>query len=116
MSKKILIYDGSCNVCTVAGNVVEKRDGDEQFDLVDMHSARGKELQEKYGIDAEKSAYVIEDDVARDKSDMALYVLENLGWFEKLIARIGRLMPKKAADAIYGFISRNRKFFNKNTH
>jgi len=112
-NKKILIYDGSCRVCTVGKQSVENRDRAGQFDIVDMHSERGKALQQQYGVDAEKSAFVIESGIVREKSDMALHVLENLGWFERFVARIGRLLPQKAADSIYSFIARNRKWFNR---
>ncbi len=112
-SSKILIYDGTCRVCIVAIDAVEKRDRKKQFDFIDMHSEEGQDLQTKHNINAEKSAYVIEEDTVREKSDMALYVLENLGWFEKLVARIGRIVPKKAADNVYSFLAKRRKIFKK---
>lgn len=112
-NKKILIYDGECTVCTAARDAVAKRDSRHVFELVDAHSTEGKRLQEAHQLDTNASAYVIENGVLRDKSDMALYVLENLNWFEKLVAKIGRLMPKKAADIIYSFLARHRNIFNK---
>ncbi|MBL4644657.1 MAG: DUF393 domain-containing protein [Candidatus Pacebacteria bacterium] len=112
-SNKILIYDGTCRVCIVATASVKKRDKKKQFALIDMHSEEGQALQAKYNINAEKSAFVIEDGILKEKSDMALYVLENLGWFEKLVARTGRAVPKKAADSIYSFVARHRNIFNR---
>jgi len=111
-NKKTLIYDGTCNVCIASKNSVEKRDKNEKFELVDAHSETGKRLSAQHGLDTEKSAYVIEGDSVYEKSDMALHVLENLGWFEKFVAHVGRLVPKKAADSVYSFISKRRKFFN----
>lgn len=111
--KKILIYDNECEVCTLAKNSVEKRDKGGQFRLVGSHSEEGKRLQEQYKIDANKSAYVIESGSVREKSDMAFHVLENLGWFERFVARTGRLVPKRAADSIYSFIAKHRNVLKK---
>lgn len=111
--KKILIYDGQCRACTLARDAVAKRDSQQQFEIIDAHSEEGARLREQYNLDTEQSAYVIEDGVLREKSDMALYVLENLNWFEKLVAKVGRVVPKKAADSIYSFLARHRKLFNR---
>ena len=111
--KKILIYDGTCTLCTGAKNAVEKRDAHQQFETVDAHSERGKNLRAQYNLDTEKSAYVIENDTVREKSDMAFSVLESLGWFERLIARVARLVPKRAADKVYGFVARHRNILTR---
>ena len=111
-TKKILIYDGTCSVCTLARDAVAVRDTHETFELVDAHSEEGRALRAQHQLDTEKSAYLIDGDVIEEQSDMALAVLKELGWFERTLARIGQFIPRVLRNALYRFIARNRRFFN----
>lgn len=101
-------------MCTLARDAVQKRDVRAEFTLVDAHSAEGMSLRATHNLDTEKSAYVIEGDSVKEKSDMALYVLGHFGWLERTVARIGKLLPRTFRDWVYSIIARNRKFFNRN--
>ena len=111
--KKILIYDDTCAVCTLAKAHVEKRDENQQFRFVGAHTEEGEALQRKYGIDASESAYVIEGDRVYAKSGMVRHVLIQLGTWERLAAHIARLIPEKIADRIYSFVARHRAIGNR---
>lgn len=106
--KPIVLYDGECRFCTASKNLAEKNSGD-TYKFVSFHSEDGKTLSDKHHLDGRKSMYVISENSVEGKSTASLSILENMKWWGRLLAYIGKLFPKSLADTVYDIIARHRK-------
>lgn len=115
MTKKIILFDGVCNLCNGAITFIIQRDKKDLFRYAPLQSEIGKELAAKHHIDLDKvdSIILVTEDKAYAKSTAALRIAKQLsaGW--PLLA-VFLILPKFLRDAVYDFIARNRyKWFGK---
>ncbi|WP_396596724.1 thiol-disulfide oxidoreductase DCC family protein [Dokdonia sp. R86516] len=115
MTKKIILFDGVCNLCNGAITFIIQRDKKDLFRYAPLQSEIGKELAAKHHIDLDKvdSIILVTEDKAYAKSTAALHIAKQLsaGW--PLLA-VFLILPKFFRDAVYDFIARNRyKWFGK---
>lgn len=109
-TKKIILFDGICNLCNGFVQYVIKNDKKDVFRFVALQSALGKEILNQIGIDNLKSDSVVfynPKGFYLIKSDAAMEILKNLGGFFKLLMLL-KIFPKFFRDIIYDFIARNR--------
>ncbi len=115
-SKKIILFDGVCNLCNSSVQFVIKRDKKDVFRYAAIQSEVGEQLMAERHIDTSQvdSIILIEPGVAYfTKSDAALEIAQELGGMWKLIS-IFKGIPKSVRDVIYDFVARNRyKWFGK---
>ncbi|WP_235855805.1 thiol-disulfide oxidoreductase DCC family protein [Flagellimonas aequoris] len=115
-NKKIILFDGVCNLCNGSVQFVIKRDKKDVFRYAAIQSEVGEQLITERHIDTNQvdSIILIEPGVAYfTKSDAALEIAGELGGLWKLTS-IFKWIPKSIRDVIYDFVARNRyKWFGK---
>lgn len=114
--KKIVLFDGICNLCNGAIQFVIKRDKEDKFRFAALQSEIGRKLVAERGIDTSKvdSIILIDPGVAYyTKSEAALEIGTELKGYRTL-SRIFRLIPSSLSNIVYDFIARNRyKWYGK---
>ncbi|SNR45011.1 Predicted thiol-disulfide oxidoreductase YuxK, DCC family [Maribacter sedimenticola] len=108
--KKIILFDGVCNLCNGAVQFIIKRDSENQFQFAALQSETGKKLTLERNIDTEKvdSIILIEPNVAYYiKSTAALKIGEELKGI-RTISSILLWLPESFRNIVYDFIARNR--------
>lgn len=114
--KKIILFDGVCNLCNNAVNFIIKRDKNDIFRYASLQSEIGKELALEFGIDTSKldTILLIEPSVAcYHKSTAALHIAKQLSGGYPLLS-VFLIFPKILRDRIYDIIAKNRyKWFGK---
>ncbi len=115
-SKKIILFDGVCNLCNGSIQFVIKRDRDDVFRYAALQSEAGQRLVSERNIDLSKvdSILVIEPGVAYfTKSDAALNIGRHLKGY-RTISTLLHLIPSVLRNIIYDLIARNRyKWYGK---
>ncbi|MGW9686353.1 thiol-disulfide oxidoreductase DCC family protein [Flagellimonas sp. 2504JD1-5] len=115
-SKKIILFDGVCNLCNGAVQFIIKRDKKDVFRYAALQSEVGKQLIAERAIDTSKvdSIILIEPSVAYfTKSDAAIQISQDFGGLWKAMT-IFTWIPKIFRDGIYDLIAKNRyKWFGR---
>ena len=115
-NKKIILFDGVCNLCNGAVLKTIKYDKKNQFVFTALDSDTGKKILNHLKIDTTKvdSIILYEPNLAYYiKSSAALKVMNDFGGFWKL-NNIFWIVPKPVRDMVYDFIAKNRyKWFGK---
>lgn len=115
-SKKIVLFDGVCNLCNDAVQRIIKHDKKDVFRFASLQSDFGKKLVEERGLDPEEidSIILIEPGVAYyRKSTAALEISRDLSGGYSLLKHF-LIIPENLRDGIYDFIAKNRyKWFGK---
>ncbi len=107
--KKIVLFDGVCNLCNKAVTFIIDHDPKDQFRFAALQSPEGKKLLNDFSIDVEKidSIILIQSGKAYIKAGAALRIAKHLsGIFPLLYGFI--ILPKFLTNSIYDFIARNR--------
>jgi len=114
--KKIILFDGVCNLCNNAVNFIIEHDKKDVFRFASLQSEIGKELTSKRGIDPEviDSIVLIEPGVAYfQKSTAALEISKDLSGGYSFLSYLS-IFPELIRDGIYTLIANNRyKWFGK---
>lgn len=116
-NKKIILFDGVCNLCNNAVNFIIDRDKKDIFRFASLQSEAGQQLTSERGIDAERaldSMILIEPGVAYyQRSTAALEIAKELsGGYSYL--KYFSFLPEGLRDGIYSLIAKNRyKWFGK---
>lgn len=115
-SKKIILFDGVCNLCNGAIQFIIKRDRKDLFRYAALQSEIGEKLIQERSIDTSKvdSIILIEPGVAYyTKSDAALRIGQDFGGLWKGLG-LFTWIPKLFRDALYDLVARNRyEWFGK---
>lgn len=114
-NKKIILFDGVCNLCNGAITFIIKRDKNDVFRYAPLQSEVGKNLAKKHEIDLVKvdSIILVTDQSAVAKSTAALRIAKHLSGGWPLLA-VFFILPTFLRNAVYDFIARNRyKWFGK---
>lgn|SRR5690606_1957947 len=111
----IILFDGICNLCNAAINLVIERDKKDIFKFATLQSDIGQELTSNYKIDSSKvdSIILIDGEKHYTKSTAALRIAKQLsGAYPLLYGFV--ILPKPFRDVVYDYIARNRyKWFGK---
>ena len=113
--KKIVLFDGVCNLCSKSVQFILKRDKKNQFLFGSLQGAYGQEMLKKYELPANEfnSFMLIEGDKLYTKSSGALRMLKHLGGGWGLLY-VFIIVPKFIRDGIYNWIAKNRyKWYGK---
>ncbi len=114
--KKIILFDGVCNLCNSSVQFVLKRDKKDIFRFSALQSTVGQKLAKERGINTSEvdSIILIEPQIAYyTKSDAALMIVKSLsgGW---PLLGIFMGLPKGLRDDVYDWVARNRyKWFGR---
>ncbi|MFD2528632.1 MULTISPECIES: thiol-disulfide oxidoreductase DCC family protein [Polaribacter] len=114
--KKIILFDGVCNLCNNAVTKTIKYDKKNEFLFTALQSKKGTEIINYLGIDTRKldSIILYEPGVSYDvKATAALKIMQSFGglWH---VTRIFYLFPESFRNHVYEFVAKNRyKWFGK---
>ena len=115
-TKKIVLFDGVCNLCNGAVQFVIERDKKDKFRFAALQSEIAQKLVTERGIDTSKvdSIILIDPGVAYyTKSEAALEIGAELKGYRTL-SHILRLIPSSLSNIVYDLIARNRyKWYGK---
>ncbi len=115
--KKIILFDGVCNLCNNAVNFIIERDKKDIFLFASLQSEIGQQLTAERGIDVEEamnSFVLIDPGVAYyQRSTAALEVSKNLSGGYSILSYFS-VLPEGFRDSIYNLVAKNRyKWFGK---
>lgn len=109
-NKKIILFDGVCNLCNGAIQFIIKNDRNDVFRYAPLQSDIGRKLLAERQLDTKAidSIVLIEPGVAYYiKSDAALQIGKHLKGY-RTISSILLLIPSPLSNIVYDFIARNR--------
>jgi predicted DCC family thiol-disulfide oxidoreductase YuxK len=115
VSKKIVLFDGVCNLCSNSVQFILKRDKKNQFLFGSLQGNAGQEYLAKFNLPANtfNSFMLVEEDTLYTKSTGALRMLKHLGGSWSLLYAF-IIVPRFVRDAVYDWIAGNRyKWFGK---
>jgi predicted DCC family thiol-disulfide oxidoreductase YuxK len=109
-NKKIILFDGVCNLCNSAVQFIIKHDRDDVFRFVALQSELGQEILAYIGIDNKNidSIVLYEPGVAYYyKSDAALQIAKKLNGIVSF-GIIFKIIPTGIRNKLYDYITKNR--------
>lgn len=112
--RRIVLFDGECNLCDASVQFILKRDPSGMFHFTSLQSEIGQSLLLEYNIPATTNSFLLlEGEHYFTESTAALKVARNLSGFWKLFY-FGIVIPKPLRDVVYKWIAKNRyKWFGK---
>jgi predicted DCC family thiol-disulfide oxidoreductase YuxK len=115
-NKKIILFDGVCNLCNNSVNFIIERDKNDVFRFASLQSEIGKKLLLERGLNPLilDSIILIEPGVAYyRKSSAALEIVKHLSGGYSLLNYFS-FLPESFRDGLYRMIANNRyKWFGK---
>ncbi|WP_029270155.1 thiol-disulfide oxidoreductase DCC family protein [Flavobacterium sp. KJJ] len=115
-NKKIILFDGVCNLCDGTVQFIIKHDKKDIFRFVALQSELGKDIYNYIGVDQNKidSIILYNPGVAYYyKSSAVLEIGNDLGGFYSLVS-VFKILPEKLRNYIYDYIAKNRyKWYGK---
>ena len=117
--KKIILFDGVCNLCNASVQFVIKHDSKDIFRFVSLQSDLGQQILKHIGLDPKHidSIVLYEPGIAYYyKSAAAIEIAKYLGGFFHM-GTLFRLIPNGIRNLLYDYIARNRyKWYGKTDH
>lgn len=115
-NKKIILFDGVCNLCDSAVQFVIKHDKNDIFRFVALQSELGQQILKHIGINPINidSVILYEPGIAYYyKSNAAIVIAKSLGGFWHL-GTLFRIIPEGIRNQLYDYIAKNRyKWYGK---
>lgn len=114
--KKLILFDGVCNLCNASVQYVIKHDKNQRFMFTALQSKTGKKIIDHFNIDTRKVDSIIlytPEKGITYKSTAALKVAAQLG-FPTNILSIFLIIPSFISNWVYDVIAKNRyKWYGK---
>lgn len=118
-NKKIILFDGLCNLCATSVQFIIKRDKKDIFRFVSLQSDLGQELLQQLPISKQKidSIILYESDKAYYyKSEAVFEIVKSIGGFFYCLL-IFKWLPTAVTNTIYDCIAKNRyRWWGKKEH
>ena len=115
-NKKIILFDGLCNLCDASVQFIVKRDRKDVFRFVSLQSDLGKKIIKHIAIDQSKIDSIILYQPGKYyyyKPKAVLNIAADLGGVYVLFS-IFKIVPKSISDLLYDYIAANRyKWYGK---
>jgi len=114
--KKIILFDGVCNLCDATVQFIIKRDKKDIFRFVPIQSDLGQRIIQYIGIDTSKTDSIILYEPGNAyyyKAQAALRIATTLGGIFKLMG-IFNILPNGLSNSVYDYVAKNRyKWYGK---
>ena len=109
-NKKLILFDGVCNLCNNSALKVIKYDKKNVFLFTSIQSEIGKKMINYLGIDISKidSIILYQPNASYDiKSTAVLKIMQDFGgiWY---LSKLLLIFPKGFRDTIYDYVAKNR--------
>ena len=114
---KLILYDGSCNLCHWAVQWVKKNAVSSDFQFEAIESEFGQKILEKHpSLKQVDSVIFLDSEGVFVKSEAVFQIAKYLKRPWPML-QLFRIFPKSMSDGFYTFIAKNRKkwFGTKNT-
>jgi predicted DCC family thiol-disulfide oxidoreductase YuxK len=114
-NKKIILFDGVCNLCNSTVNFIIDKDKNDEFRFAALQSEVGNELQKKFSINPENlnSVILIDEKKVYFQSEAVLRITQELGYPIRFLNWFS-FLPTKLKDSVYNLVAHNRyKIFGK---
>jgi predicted DCC family thiol-disulfide oxidoreductase YuxK len=114
-SKKIILFDGVCNLCNRSVQFIIRRDKKKKFLFGSLQGKFGQEILKKYNLPADNfsSFMLLENEKLYTRSTAALRMLKHLGRGWQLMYGF-IILPGFIRDSVYNWIAKNRyKWYGK---
>ncbi len=107
--KKIVVFDGVCNLCHGGVNFIIKHNADQSIYFTQVQSETGQALQEFAGIDvlAEETMIFFENGKVYTEGKGATRIYRHFAWPAKFLYLI-YFLPKFILNPIYKYVAKNR--------
>ena len=108
--KKIILFDGVCNLCNSSVQFVIKRDTKDIFRFVPLQSELGEQILNHIGINREQTDSIVLYEPGKAyfyKAEAALKIINEFGGLYYLL-NILQIFPKFISNAVYDYIAKNR--------
>lgn len=113
--KRVILFDGVCNLCNASVQFVIERDSKKQFFFASLQSETGQSVLQKHGLPTThfNTLLLIEDGILYTQSSAALKIARHLdGLWKAMYVFI--IIPSFIRNKVYDFIAANRyKWFGK---
>lgn len=109
-NKKIILFDGVCNLCDSTVQLLIKKDKNDVFRFVQLQSDLGKEITKYIGVDTKNIDSIIFYEPGFSyhiKADAAIEIAKNLGGVYSLLS-IFSIFPNWLKNNIYDYVAKNR--------
>ncbi len=115
--KKIILFDGLCNLCDASVQFIIKRDTNDVFRFVSLQSNLGQQIVQHLEINTQEVDSIVlynpEKKTYLNKSEAVFEIIKSSGGIFYCLL-IFRLIPIAITNKIYDFIARNRyKWFGE---
>lgn len=108
--KKIILFDGVCNLCDSTVQFIIKHDKKDVFRFVALQSDLGQEVIKYLGIDTSKTDSIILYEPGHAyyyKAEAAINIAKGLGGIYSLMGLFS-VLPKSLSNSVYDYIAKNR--------
>lgn len=117
VDKKIIFFDGVCNLCNGFIDYVIKRDSHKKIYYTSLQSDYAIKMLKSHQINLDKdytTIYYYTNGKLYSQSSAILNVFLELSAAHRFFAKVCLILPKFIRDGIYNFIAKNRyAFFGK---
>lgn len=116
--KKVIFFDGVCNLCNGFIDFVIKRDSQKIIYYCSLQSEKAKQMLEDKHVIVKKddygTIYFLDNTILYSRSSAILRIVKHLGISYNVMASFFLIIPRPIRDYAYAFIAKNRyRFFGK---
>ena len=109
--RRIILFDGICNLCNGSVQFVIQRDPQKLFRLAALQSSSAQRLLTECGVDPSSlpdSLILVEDHTVYVRSDAVLRIGRALPFPWSMLAAAGLWIPRILREPVYQWVARNR--------
>lgn len=115
-NKKIILFDGICNLCDATVQFIIKHDKNDIFRFVALQSDLGKKIINHIGLDTSKTDSIILYEPGHAyyyKAEAALKIAKELGGVYSFLT-VFSIFPNWLTNRVYDYVASNRyKWYGK---
>ena len=115
LNKKIILFDGVCNLCNSLVNKIIRLDKHDKFLFASLQGKKGKEIIKEFNLQEKNidSIVLYSNKEIKIKSRAVINIIYNINPLFRFII-IFRIIPSFILDLIYDFVSKRRyKWYGK---
>lgn len=115
-NKKIVLFDGVCNLCDATVQELIKKDKKDVFRFVALQSDLGMEITKHIGIDTTEIDSIVLYEPGKAyhiKAEAAIEIAKSIGGIYTLLG-IFSIFPNWLKNSVYDYVAKNRyKWYGK---